>query len=212
MVLVGMQSVESLRFDIEHKECWVHEVPLDGELVHVSFTVFKINQWAYRHTGADLVVSGLNYINLYNPPFSLSLLRCPPMIMSFIALLSCIFSFQTCDPTMSTHIQCRRISRSSNYVVGSVCIESAITLWDPKYYMYPGDKMLCQCVFSCFFFCPCANISFNLVIFHIEIQYPNMWNQLLKFHTSTLQHVGVHGTKPNRAFANPTCSPFAILE
>lgn len=96
MVLVGMQSVESLRFDIEHKECWVHEVPLDGELVHVSFTVFKINQWAYRHTGADLVVSGLNYINLYKPPLSLSLslLRCPPsMIMSFITLLSCIFSF-----------------------------------------------------------------------------------------------------------------------
>lgn len=56
--LIAMRHVESLRFDIEQKECWVHEVPLDGELVHVSFTVFKINQWAYRHTGVDLVVRG----------------------------------------------------------------------------------------------------------------------------------------------------------
>lgn len=79
VVLVGMKSVESLRFDIEHKECWVHEVPLDGELVHVSFTVFKINQWAYRHTGADLVVSGFYYINPYNAP--------PPFSLSYVVLL-----------------------------------------------------------------------------------------------------------------------------
>lgn len=160
-VLVGMGSVESLRFDIERKECWVHEVPLDGELVHVSFTVFQINQWAYRHTGADLVVSGLHYVNPHTIHF-LSLLCCSPsMTMRFITLLSCMssFYFLTCQSD-GVYLPCPLICNFEShdlqiYVVGSACIESTINSWDPDITctMVKNVMSMCNFMFILFFTC-----------------------------------------------------------
>lgn len=58
--------VEALRFELDSaKECWVHEVPSDGELVHVSFVVIQVhNFWGLHHrraanVGVDVTVSAL---------------------------------------------------------------------------------------------------------------------------------------------------------
>lgn len=63
--LVWLSSAaEAIRFELDMKECWVHEVPADGDLVHVSFVVIKMaNPWGGGHyrrgayVGVDLSVS-----------------------------------------------------------------------------------------------------------------------------------------------------------
>lgn len=88
------------------------------------------------------------------PPFSRSyivLLELHRNIELHLYLLFSKLAIQRRLISMSTRIQCW-ISRPSNYIVGSVCVEYVITLWDPKYYMYQGDKMSRPCIISCFSF------------------------------------------------------------
>jgi hypothetical protein len=63
--LVWLSSAaEAIRFELDKRECWVHEVPADGDLMHVSFVVIKVgNPWGGVHNrrgayvGVDLSVS-----------------------------------------------------------------------------------------------------------------------------------------------------------
>ena len=57
-------AAEAIRFELDKRECWVHEVPADGDLMHVSFVVIKVaNPWGRLHNrraayvGVDLSVS-----------------------------------------------------------------------------------------------------------------------------------------------------------
>lgn len=59
LILVSLvKRTHGIRFELDKKECWVHQVADDGELLHVSFVVIKVdNPWAFRHLGVDVVVS-----------------------------------------------------------------------------------------------------------------------------------------------------------
>lgn len=58
-------AAEAIRFELDARECWVHEVPSDGDLMHVSFVVIKLhNPWGLHHrraanVGVDVTVSTL---------------------------------------------------------------------------------------------------------------------------------------------------------
>lgn len=75
VVLVLAQAagrVECIRFVIDKKECWQHEVPYDGDQVRASYVVIKSESaWNLDHTavGLDLVVRP----SLLAPPPCLSL-------------------------------------------------------------------------------------------------------------------------------------------
>lgn len=61
LVLQGAKAVEGIRFVIDKKECWQHEVPYDGDQVRVSYVVIKSeSSWSFDHTaiGLDLIVEG----------------------------------------------------------------------------------------------------------------------------------------------------------
>jgi len=70
-------AVEAIRFELDTRECWVHEVPSDGDLMHVSFVVIKLqNPWGLHHrraanAGVDVTVSTLTI--LIAQPFLLRL-------------------------------------------------------------------------------------------------------------------------------------------
>ena len=57
-------TAEAIRFELDKRECWVHDVHTDGDLMHVSFVVIKLhNSWGGVHNrraayvGVDLSVS-----------------------------------------------------------------------------------------------------------------------------------------------------------
>jgi hypothetical protein len=52
-------QAQGIRFVIDKKECWHHEVPYDGDTVRVSYVVIKSESaWSFDHTavGLDLIV------------------------------------------------------------------------------------------------------------------------------------------------------------
>jgi len=58
--LLTSSSVQGIRFVIDKKECWFHEIPLDGDEVLVSYVVIKSeSMWSFDDNpkGVDLVVS-----------------------------------------------------------------------------------------------------------------------------------------------------------
>lgn len=62
MLMFLVQQVHGIRFVIDKKECWKHEVPFDGDQVRVSYVVIKSeSMWSFDHTavGLDLIVSPL---------------------------------------------------------------------------------------------------------------------------------------------------------
>ncbi|XP_078437891.1 emp24/gp25L/p24 family/GOLD family protein [Wolffia australiana] len=48
----------ALRFVIDREECFSHDVPYEGDTVHVSFVVIKSEGWGYSEEGVDLVIKG----------------------------------------------------------------------------------------------------------------------------------------------------------
>lgn len=59
LLLQGAKAAEGIRFVIDKKECWQHEVPYDGDQVRVSYVVIKSeSSWSFDHTaiGLDLIV------------------------------------------------------------------------------------------------------------------------------------------------------------
>ena len=71
------RRAEAIRFVIDKKECWSHDVPYDGDTVHVSYVVIKSESaWNFDHTavGLDLVVSAFSS---FSPPLSPPL---PPLV------------------------------------------------------------------------------------------------------------------------------------
>ncbi|MQM09650.1 hypothetical protein Taro_042526 [Colocasia esculenta] len=52
-------SASGIRFVIDREECFSHQVPYEGDIVHVSFVVIKAeNSWHYGDDGVDLLVKG----------------------------------------------------------------------------------------------------------------------------------------------------------
>ncbi|KAK8951122.1 Transmembrane emp24 domain-containing protein p24beta2 [Platanthera zijinensis] len=52
-----LQLAAGIRFVIDREECFSHQVPYEGDTVHVSFVVIKAeNSWHYGNEGVDLVV------------------------------------------------------------------------------------------------------------------------------------------------------------
>lgn len=61
MWLVLARRAQGIRFVIDKKECFQHEVPFDGDHVRVSYVVIKSeSSWSFEHTpvGLDLIVEG----------------------------------------------------------------------------------------------------------------------------------------------------------
>lgn len=59
VVLCQMNGSVGLRFVIDREECFSHEAKYEGDTVHVSFVVIKIDStWQYNQEGVDLVVKG----------------------------------------------------------------------------------------------------------------------------------------------------------
>lgn len=58
-LLLSVEAAFGIRFVIDREECFSHDVKYEGETVHVSFVVIKIDSsWHYSHEGVDLVVKG----------------------------------------------------------------------------------------------------------------------------------------------------------
>ncbi|GMN62346.1 hypothetical protein TIFTF001_031421 [Ficus carica] len=59
--LLSLQVVFGIRFVIDREECFSHNVQYEGDTVHVSFVVVKVDSsWHYSQEGVDLVVKGPN--------------------------------------------------------------------------------------------------------------------------------------------------------
>lgn len=57
LCLFTTKGTESIRFLIDREDCLSHNVQYDGDTVHISFVVIKVNSfWHYDHSGVDLVV------------------------------------------------------------------------------------------------------------------------------------------------------------
>lgn len=65
ILLVVPQGVFGIRFVIDREECFSHNVQYEGDTVHVSFVVIKVDSsWYYSQDGVDLVVSIYTYMSL----------------------------------------------------------------------------------------------------------------------------------------------------
>ncbi|KAJ7960945.1 Transmembrane emp24 domain-containing protein [Quillaja saponaria] len=52
-------DVSGIRFVIDREECFSHDVKYEGDTVHVSFVVIKVDSaWHYTQDGVDFVVKG----------------------------------------------------------------------------------------------------------------------------------------------------------
>ncbi|KAJ6754048.1 TRANSMEMBRANE EMP24 DOMAIN-CONTAINING PROTEIN [Salix purpurea] len=53
------EAVFGIRFVIDREECFSHDVKYEGDTVHVSFVIVKVDSsWHYSDDGVDLVVKG----------------------------------------------------------------------------------------------------------------------------------------------------------
>lgn len=58
-LLSSPEAVFGIRFVIDREECFSHDVKYEGDTVHVSFVVVKVDSsWHYSDDGVDLVVKG----------------------------------------------------------------------------------------------------------------------------------------------------------
>ena len=59
--LLSLQLAFGIRFVIDREECFSHKVEYEGDTVHASFVVIKVDSsWHYSQEGVDLVVSKLS--------------------------------------------------------------------------------------------------------------------------------------------------------
>ena len=64
VILCRLNAVLGIRFVIDREECFAHDVKYDGDTVHASFVVIKVETtWQYTEEGVDLVASTMNYIS-----------------------------------------------------------------------------------------------------------------------------------------------------
>ena len=57
-LLSSLQNVFGIRFVIDREECFSHNIEYEGDTLHISFVVIKVDgAWHYTHDGVDLVVS-----------------------------------------------------------------------------------------------------------------------------------------------------------
>ena len=57
-LLSSLQTVYGIRFVIDREECFSHNIEYEGDTLHISFVVIKVDgAWHYTHDGVDLVVS-----------------------------------------------------------------------------------------------------------------------------------------------------------
>lgn len=74
--LLSVEAAFGIRFVIDREECFSHDVKYEGDTVHISFVVIKIDSsWRYSHEGVDLVVS-IIYIYIYVSVCSSTYWRC----------------------------------------------------------------------------------------------------------------------------------------
>ena len=60
-LLSSPEAVFGIRFVIDREECFSHDVKYEGDTVHVSFVIVKVDSsWHYSDDGVDLVVSPLH--------------------------------------------------------------------------------------------------------------------------------------------------------
>ncbi|KAG5254711.1 emp24/gp25L/p24 family protein [Salix suchowensis] len=58
-LLSSPEAVFGIRFVIDREECFSHDVKYEGDTVHVSFVIVKVDSsWHYSDDGVDLVVKG----------------------------------------------------------------------------------------------------------------------------------------------------------
>ncbi|KAF3453294.1 hypothetical protein FNV43_RR03734 [Rhamnella rubrinervis] len=58
-LVLSLQAVFGIRFVIDREDCFSHNVQYDGDTVHLSFVVVKVeSSWHYTQDGVDLVVKG----------------------------------------------------------------------------------------------------------------------------------------------------------
>ncbi|KAL2332841.1 hypothetical protein Fmac_014054 [Flemingia macrophylla] len=59
VILSSLNAVLGIRFVIDREECFSHNVQYEGDKIHASFVVIKIDTaWQYTHDGVDLTVKG----------------------------------------------------------------------------------------------------------------------------------------------------------
>lgn len=55
---LSLETVCGIRFVIDREECFSHNVLYEGDTVHLSFVVIKVDaSWHYTQDGVDVVVS-----------------------------------------------------------------------------------------------------------------------------------------------------------
>jgi len=60
-----MNAVLGIRFVIDRRDCFSHNVQYEGDRVHASFVVIKIDaSWQYTDDGVDLEVSTVKDISV----------------------------------------------------------------------------------------------------------------------------------------------------
>ncbi|KAF5443186.1 hypothetical protein F2P56_035767 [Juglans regia] len=58
-LLSSLQVVFGIRFVIDREECFSHNIQYEGDTVHLSFVVIKVDgAWHYSQDGVDLMVKG----------------------------------------------------------------------------------------------------------------------------------------------------------
>lgn len=61
--MLSLEVVFGIRFVIDREECFSHNVQYDGDTVHVSFVVIKVeSSWHYTQDGVDLLVSCVSFM------------------------------------------------------------------------------------------------------------------------------------------------------
>ncbi|TKY47044.1 Transmembrane emp24 domain-containing protein p24beta2 [Spatholobus suberectus] len=59
VIFSSLNAVLGIRFVIDREDCYSHNVQYEGDRVHASFVVIKIDTaWQYTHDGVDLSVKG----------------------------------------------------------------------------------------------------------------------------------------------------------
>ncbi|XP_029130157.1 transmembrane emp24 domain-containing protein p24beta2 [Cajanus cajan] len=59
VILSSLNAVVGIRFVIDREECFSHNVQYEGDKIHASFVVIKIDTaWQYTHDGVDVTVKG----------------------------------------------------------------------------------------------------------------------------------------------------------
>lgn len=89
LVLCQMEGSDGLRFVIDREECFSHDAKYQGDTIHVSFVVIKVDSsWHNTEDGVDLVVSC--FISFSSSSFFFFLVICCGQIVCFFQNFFCL--------------------------------------------------------------------------------------------------------------------------